>query len=882
MIAFSWRVLRNVPCVSACAVFVPVLLLAQTPPRVRQTAIPSNTPAALVQRGAYADAIAAVEAALRTTDTPHTADLVALTHALTAVGRPADAIARTAHAASNTAVASARARAFEHLGRLFEADTAWTIALRGPDSLRARVERLRLEGERSGTRSVLQRLEALLERETARGGVRTGSDLHALASAARLSGAGNPERFKDALQLFDRALAIEPTRLDARAELGEMFLEKFNFADARATLSQVLSVNPNHPQALAAMVRLGELDGQRASLDPLPRLLAVNPASAMGHTLMARRLIDAEQYATAATSAQAGLMVDSGAPGPWTMIAAARWLVSDTTGFHAALSRAHQRLTGSAAAEVTLAELAARNRLYADAVTFARAGLARDTSNARALAVYGINLLRTGEVNAGRTALTRAFELDPYDVWVKNTLDLLDTYAAARTVATQHFDLVIEPSDADLLALYAEPVAEAAYAALTSRYGYTPPQRIRVEFFRNHADFSVRAVGLSGLGALGVAFGHVLAIDAPPARPRGEFNWQAVLWHEFTHTITLGMTNNRVPRWVSEGLSVHEERRARAEWGGGITPQLIAAYGAGQLRPVSQLNDGFVHPRYAQEVILSYALAAYVFEMLEARRGIDGIRALLAGYRDGGQTPQLMRAVYALEPAALDSAFDGWFRTKFAREFAAVRGKVSPAPDGSMRTEIVGSFPDTLAAAHAALRARNWRGAVQAASRAVQLFPDFTEAGSGYHVLATAHLALGDTARAAAAIASIATRNGEAIDENILLADLLPTLGDSSVTQAALSRAVAIDPFDTKLQTRLGDLAFARRVWPDAVRARRAVVAMAPTDRADALYRLAQALAAAGDLPAARTEVLRALDLAPNFEVAQDLLLSIRSSLRTP
>ena len=554
----------------------------------------------------------------------------------------------------------------------------------------------------------------------------------------------------------------------------------------------------------------------------------------------------------------------------------------DTAGHRAALERAHRRLLGSAFAEVELADVSARNRLYGDAVKFARAGVARDARDARAQALLGINLLRIGQTATGRATLERAFAIDPFDVWVKNTLDLLDAYAKARTVATDHFDLVIEPGDADVLSLYAAPLAEEAYAALTARYGFKPSERVRVEFYRSHADFSVRAVGLAGLGALGVAFGNVLVVDEPPARARGEFNWGSVLWHEFAHTITLGMTDNRVPRWVSEGLSVHEERRARREWGGGVTPMLIAAYGANRLQPVSRLNDGFVHPRYGQEVILSYALAAYVFEMLEEQKGMAGIRALLNGYRTGGRTPQLMQQVYGLDSTALDATFDKWFRAKFAREFAAVRGGARTDADGETLTELAGPLRDALGAAASATEQKQWPQAIAAAQRAVTLFPAYAEPGSGYHFLVVAQTAVGNTAGASAALGAIVARNGDAVDENIALAGLLETARDSAGAMAALGRAALADPFDVKVQARLGNLAFARREWASAIRARRAVVALGPADRADAFYRLAQALAGSGDRVAARREVLRALDLAPNFEAAQDLLLSIRSSGKVP
>ena len=841
----------------------------------------TSSPSALYQRGAYAEAIAAAAPAPRGEATT-LANAIVLARALTDVGRPGEAVERAGKWRVHPQVAPAIADALEAMGRIEDADAVWTTATAGADSLRARVEKLRLQRDRGAVDSALTRVDQLVSRVMARGGARTASAFHALAIASRLLGRNDPQSYKAALRLYDRALALEPGRLDARVELGEMFLEKYNFADARSTLQQVLAINARHPRALAAMVRLNAAEGRGSARDPLLQLLAVNPTSADAHTLASRRLIDAEQYDPAVAEARKGLVIDSTAPGPWVAIAAARWLALDTVGHRAALERAHARLRGSAFAEVELAEVSARNRLYADAVQFARAGVFRDGRDARALALLGINQLRVGQVPEGRTTLERAFALDPFDVRVKNTLDLLDTYAKARTVATDHFDLVIEEADADVVSLYAAPLAEEAYAALTTRYGFTPNGRVRVEFFRSHADFSVRAVGLAGLGALGVAFGNVLAIDEPPARPRGAFNWAAVLWHEFAHTITLGMTNNRVPRWVSEGLSVHEERRARREWGGGVTPQLIAAYSAGRLQPVSKLNDGFVHPRYDQEVILSYALSAYVFEMLEERQGMAGIRALLAGYRTGWRTSRLMQRVYALDSTALDSTFDGWFRAKFAREFAAVRGDVRAGADGEPQTEFAGPLRDALTMAASAAQQKQWPRVVQAAERAVTLFPSYVDAGSGYHFLVLAHTATGDSAAASAALTAITTRNGDAVDENVTLAAMLDAARDSAGAIGALQRATLADPFDAKGQARLSELAFARRDWASAIRARRAVVALGPTDRADALYRLALALAAAGDRTAARREVLRALDLAPNFEAAQDLLLTLRSSGTPP
>jgi tetratricopeptide (TPR) repeat protein len=59
------------------------------------------------------------------------------------------------------------------------------------------------------------------------------------------------------------------------------------------------------------------------------------------------------------------------------------------------------------------------------------------------------------------------------------------------------------------------------------------------------------------------------------------------------------------------------------------------------------------------------------------------------------------------------------------------------------------------------------------------------------------------------------------------------------------------------------------------VRERRALVGLNPVDRAGAWYRLAIAQDEAGETRGAISSLLRALEDAPNYQLAQDLLLKL-------
>lgn len=92
---------------------------------------------------------------------------------------------------------------------------------------------------------------------------------------------------------------------------------------------------------------------------------------------------------------------------------------------------------------------------------------------------------------------------------------------------------------------------------------------------------------------------------------------------------------------------------------------------------------------------------------------------------------------------------------------------------------------------------------------------------------------------------------------------------------AAWERVVALDPFDGLAQTNLGKLALERHDAETAVRAFRVALATTPADRAAAHVDLAEAYVLNGQLPEAKRQTLFALEIAPSFEKAQELLLKI-------
>ena len=768
-------------------------------------------------------------------------------------------------------------------GKRTEAEAAFKAAMAGraSDSLTARLNLDMLRFDRGEHAEALKDLDGFIDVYNSRRRSLTSDELMAVGTACRYLGVTNPQLFKDALKAYDESAARDSTNQEVQVRTVELLLEKYQSGEAKKAVAAVLAKNPRHPRALLASARTAYFDGSGAAMDIVRKSLEVNPNAPQARAFLGAVYFDGEDYKAAAGEAEKALATDSTLVEALSVLAAVRYLQGDRAGYDALKSRALAHNPKEADFFTNLAESAARNRLYSEAVAFAREGVTVDSMSWRAYGVLGMNQLRVGAMDDGRKNLDRAFAGDPYDVWIKNTLDLLDTFKDYRETTSPRFRFVVDGKESELLSTYLRELAEAAYDSLAARYQYKPPTPIRLEVYRSHADFSVRTVGLAGLGALGVSFGTTLAMDSPAARDAGDFNWGSTFWHELAHTFTLGVSDHRVPRWLSEGLSVLEERRARKGWGADVTPEFLAAYKAGRLVKVSRMNDGFMRPAYPQQLIFSYYQASLVGELIERDFGPRAIVDMLNAYKTGTTTEQVFQRVLKLSPEQFDAKFDGYIKERFGKLLAVIEPK-DPRGDSRPRAPAVdGEYTASLARGIAAFEAKNYDEAVTAFERAKTLFPEDASEQGPYWLLAQIYKAKGNARAEATELTAMTLRNEDHYGANIELANVLEQLGDSAGAAAALDRAMYISPYDAAQHVRLATLYSRTGNKQKAVRERLAVVALNPVDRAEARYQLAVAYYEAGDPQAARREVLRALEDAPNFEKAQELLLRLQRANRS-
>ena len=662
---------------------------------------------------------------------------------------------------------------------------------------------------------------------------------------------------------------------------GELFLEKFEKAEALKSFQAVLQADPEFAPALLGSARTLADENPPQSIALAKRALEVNRSSVEAHVFLAGQAADADRHDEAREALHKALAVNPNSLDAHALLAGLAYVEDKKDEFDSEVRKTLAIAPHYGEVYRVAGELAAHNYRFDEAVVLTRRGLAIDPRNGRALADLGMHLLRAGDEPGARTALETAFKIDPFDRVTYNLLEMLDTVDKFVTVRDGDLVVRMSPDEAPVLGEYVIALAHQALSALSARYEFSPRGPILIEIFPKHDHFAVRTLGLPGMiGALGACFGRVVAMDSPRAKP-GEFQWEATLWHELAHVVTLQMSEQRLPRWLSEGISTYEEKRAKPEWARQMDVEFAGLLDRGETIKLKDLNASFQNPKL---ISLAYYEGGLVVDHIVSTYGDAGLRKLVRIFSQGVDTEAALKGALGTDFDEMQTGFD---RT-VERLFASLKGVVNPPKDADFRSmslddlrklanEHPRSYPVQLVLGHQLRKAGQSDEAMQAFERAAALVPMAQGKESPHAQMAEIALEKKDRARAIAELQALVGVDFDNVEAARQLATLLGEAGvdDAAKLQPVYERIVAVDPFDAAAHARLGRLAMQRNEPDTASREFRTVLALAPVDRAAAYTDLAESYWKSGKKAEAKKQTLAALEIAPSYERAQDLLLKL-------
>lgn len=750
--------------------------------------------------------------------------------------------------------------------------------------------------------------------------VREPLDLVALGKAALLMNL-DPKLVLE--NFFDQARRLDPNCREAWLASGELALDKHDYALASKDFNDALKHFPDDPDAEFGLARAYENSDITQMTKWLSTVLAFNTNHVGSMLMLADDLVDAEEYDEADKMLDRTLKVNPWQPEAWAYRAVIAHLRNDTNTEASARQTALKYWSTNPRVDHLIGRKLSQKYRFLEGSRYQQQALKFDPNFLPARIQLAQDLLRLGDEKEGWQLAEEVHQHDGYDVTAYNLKGLRSVISKFQTLSNQDFIVRMAPREAALYGDSALALLERAKDVLTKKYGFQLEQPTIVEIFPEQKDFGVRTFGVPhNPGYLGVCFGHVVTANSPAAQTsHHEANWEAVLWHEFCHVITLGITRNKMPRWLSEGISVYEERQANPTWGQTMTPRYREMILGDAFKPISELSAAFMTPKTPLDVQFAYFESELVVEYLVQTYGLEALKQILV---DLGQGLYINEAI-ARHTAPMD---------KIEREFVAFarqRAKnLAPGLDWTRPPDASDDFDANLDAAatnvldvvkrllvkhgdsnavpaqpaaatplapvirtgssnywdlleqtKAALSEKKWAEAKAPAQKLVDLFPTQIGSDSAYSLLAAAHRGLNETNEERAVLIRQAALEDDAVDAYSRVMELDEAVADWQGVSENAERYLAVNPLVPQPYRRLARASEELGNTDAAVRSYRRLLLLDPPDVAEAHYRLARLLRKQGNLKEAKRQVLQALEEAPRFRDAQHLLLELEDGEKT-
>jgi tetratricopeptide (TPR) repeat protein len=678
-------------------------------------------------------------------------------------------------------------------------------------------------------------------------------------------------------ELFEQAAQLSPDNAMILVRTGELYMRTYQYQDAYNFFNQALGLEPDNAWAHigAAQALSTGNNGEEIAmhLEAVQTHFAAAPGARLRAMIMSiNSTMERDQYE------QARELLDEA----WDLVNDENLPAMELNALEAALAFLERRTDevqpyiNAALAEAPTygdayaipAHFASNIRRYAESGELYEKAVEIEPEHWTAHLELGQNYLRLNQIDAGIRHVEISYEGDGFNPTTLNMMRLLDTFSENFIDLTfpnppegdgiPELVLRLDRDEADVLAPYARELAEASMATFAERYNFPAKEPVIVEIFPNHEDFVVRSIGMPGVGILGVTFGYLFAMDSPTGHPDETYHWGTTLWHEMAHVYTLEASEHGVPRWYSEGISVYEE------WNTGPIPGIkIPAYvlqfmAEDAFLPVAKLDDGFMRPTYEEQVIVSYMQAGLIFQFISEEYGHDKIVDMLYQFVEGTDEVTAIETALGIS----ENDFDRHFKQYIDIQFGPLLSNI-------------GVWQHDMQATVQAYGAADWEETIAAANRAIFTYPDYVEQDSPYIAKALAHAQLDQDDLKFETLETFWQLGGYS-------ARALKELADEYIAREQYEQAIDVfrdihyvDPFDEETHGKLGDILIEQDKPEAALQEYLVALALNPLDQATANFRVASAYKALNDKEQSMEYLMTALDIAPQFRPAQQLLLEL-------
>ncbi|MEX2173501.1 MAG: tetratricopeptide repeat protein [Pirellulaceae bacterium] len=695
----------------------------------------------------------------------------------------------------------------------------------------------------------------------------------------------------DPKEVLDRTFNVakrqQPAYAEAHLASGELALAKNDYALAAKAFGQAIKLDAGDPDAHFGLARaFAPSDSDRATA-ALNAALKLNPNHIGSLLLLADEHIDAERYDEAdQVLAQVSLV------NPHHPLAAAYRAVLA----HLRNQPENERRFRKAALrpwptnpeiDHLIGRKLSQKYRFAEGEAYQRRALEIDATYLPARLQLAQDLLRLGKEEEGWRLADAVYAHDGYNVVAHNLVTLQESLAKFQTLEKDGLIVRMEAREAEIYGPRVLALLQRARQTLCPKYGVTLEGPVIVELFPRQQDFAIRTFGLpGGDGFLGVCFGTVITANSPASQGESPACWEATLWHEFCHVVTLSKTNNKMPRWLSEGISVYEERQAEKRWGQAIDPQYRQMMLGDELTPVSELSGAFLSPESPLHLQFAYFESSLVVEYLVERHGIETLQRVLVDLGAGMPINESL-ARYTGSLKSLDEEF-----AKYARQRASAMApradwsepELPRRADAAAIAAWLEDHPTNYAAltrlAKQQMGDKDWPAAKATLETMRDLYPEDAGSDNPYSLLARVHRELGQPREEQAMLVQRCELSADDVEALARLADLAIEQEDWKLAGQTADRWLAVNPLRPGPHRTAAAAAEHLRDDATAVASYRALLRLDPIDPAGLHLQLATALQRAGDLPAAKRHALLALEETPRYRAAHRRLLEIVGKLQ--